>query len=352
MKSLNSIGSKALLLVIVLGGLFLSSCTSTLRMNVLQPATVYVHPEIKTIALVNRTKPMSKAANILEGVLSGEGLFQDKSGVDQALGGLYNELQTSPRFRIVPTDLYLKGSGAGNSFPPPLTWQEVDNICKQFNSDAICTVETYDSDTRIVPRRTITKKKNAEGKEYDYIEFFADQTVTVQIGFRLYDPVAKAVIDQYHFTEQQNWTSRGATEAQALAGLINRNAASDQVSRAAGIKYAIRIAPTWIWITRDFYTKGGHEDMKKAGRLAKVNKWAEARTIWLGMLGLERKIAGKAAYNIAISYEYEGNLQEAKKWASKAYTDFGNKKGRSYVSILERRINDVNILENQMQGVE
>ncbi len=344
--------TKLLSLTLIVGGLLVSGCTSSLRMNVLKPATVFVPTDIKTIALVNRTKPMSKAANIIEGVLSGEGLHQDRSGVDRALGGLLTELRDSPRFKIVMTDLYMTGSGAGNSFPNPMNWQEVERICQQFNSDALCTIETYDSDTRIVPRRKVTRKKNAEGKEYDYVEYFADQTVTVQIGFRLYDPLAKTIVDQFHFTEQQNWTSRGNTEMQALSGLINRNAASDQVSTAAGVKYAIRIAPSWIWVTRDFYTRGGHEDMKIAGRLAKVNKWQEARKIWMGLLGTERKIAGKAAYNIAISYEYEGNLMEAKKWASKAYTDFGNKRGRTYATILDRRLSDVSILERQMEGVE
>jgi hypothetical protein len=331
----------------------LTSCTSSLRMNVLQPAAVYVHPDIKTIALVNRTKPMSKAANIIEGILSGEGINQDKSGVDQALGGLMTELQSSPRFKIVTTDLFLQGSGSGGAFPVPLNWQEVADICQKFGADAVCTLETYDSDTRIVPTRTVTRKTGSDGKQYDYIEFVVTQTVTVQAGFRLYDPVAKTIVDQYDFTEQNNWTSRGLTEMQALSGLINKRAATDQVSNAAGIKYGIRIAPSWIWITRDFYTKGGKQnDMKTAGRLAKVNKWVEARQLWQGLQNADTKTAGKAAYNIAISYEYEGNLNEAKNWASKAYTQYGNKKGRDYVRILDRRIADCNALQNQMQGVQ
>src|SRR5258708_3763326 len=114
-----------LLILFCFSGFVITSCTSSLRMNVLQPAAVYIHPDIKTIALVNRTKPMSKAANIIEGILSGEGINQDKSGVDQALGGLMNELQSSPRFKIVTTDLFLQGSGSGGAFPVPLNWQEV-----------------------------------------------------------------------------------------------------------------------------------------------------------------------------------------------------------------------------------
>ncbi|HVD97101.1 MAG TPA: DUF6340 family protein [Cytophagaceae bacterium] len=342
---------KIKLLLILSSILYLSSCTSSLRLNVLQPATIYVPAEIKTIALVNRTKPMSKAANVIEGVLSGEGLFQDKSGVDKALGGLFAELKDSPRFKIVVTNLYIKGSGNGAVFPPPMDWQEVADICQQYGADGICTIETYDSDTRIVPTRTVTRKTGTDGKPYDYIEFTATQTVTVQLGFRLYNPAAKTIVDQYHFTEQQNWTSRGTTEAMAIGGLINKNAASDQVSNAAGVKYAFRIAPEWIWVTRTFYSKGGHSDMKKAGRLAKVNNWQEARKVWMGLLGVERKIAGKAAYNIAVSYEYEGDLEKAKYWASKAYTEFGNKSARNYVNILQNRINDVNRLNQQMQGV-
>jgi hypothetical protein len=345
MKSLRFI------ILSLISAVLLSGCTSSVRMNVLQPATVYVHPDIKTIVLVNRTKPMSKAANVIEGILSGEGLYQDKEGVANALGGLMAELQDSPRFKTVMASEYVAGSGAGNSFPPAMDWKVIDELCKKYNADALCTIETYDSDTRIVPSMNVTKRKGADGKYYNYTEYVANQTVTVQTGFRLYDPVVKQIIDQYHFTEQSNWTSKGMSEMQALGGLINKRAACDQVSNAAGVKYGIRIAPSWIWITRDFYTKGGKQaDMKKAGKLAKANKWPEARTLWEGLLSTEKKTPGKAAYNIAISYEYEGNLIEAKKWAEKSYTEYGNKKARTYINILDRRIKDCNILEDQMKG--
>jgi len=340
------------LIAVLFVSLLFGSCTSSLRLNVLQPAAVNVHPDIKSIAIANRTKPQNKASNIIEGVLTGEGLFQDRSGIEKALGGLVNTLQNSPRFKVVMTDVYLQGSGAGVVFPNPLDWKEVEEICKKYNTDVLCTIETYDSDTRVLTNKNITRRKGSDGKEYNVVEFIATQTVSVQLGFRLYDPVDKTIIDQFHFTEQNNWTSKGANEMQAVGGLINRSAASDQVSNSAGVKYAIRISPTWVWVTRVFYSKGGHEKMKTAGRFAKANNWKEARAIWMGLQGEKRKTAGKAAYNIAVSYEYEGNLEEAKKWASTAYSNFGNKKGRSYVYILERRMADVKRLEGQMQSVD
>ncbi|MES2732968.1 MAG: hypothetical protein V4714_14550, partial [Bacteroidota bacterium] len=71
--------------------LFFSSCSSTshLRINVLQPANVTVSDHIQTIALVNRTQQLDKKANVIEGILTGEGLYEDKSGVTSAFGGLH-----------------------------------------------------------------------------------------------------------------------------------------------------------------------------------------------------------------------------------------------------------------------
>ena len=50
-----------------------------------------------------------------------------------------------------------------------------------------------------------------------------------------------------------------------------------------------------------------------------------------------RKIAGRAAYNMAIINEINGDIDSALKWAQKSYEDSNNKLALDYVRILENR---------------
>jgi hypothetical protein len=46
-----------------------------------------------------------------------------------------------------------------------------------------------------------------------------------------------------------------------------------------GQRYGRRVTPLWVTESRQYYTKGSDE-LKKAGRMVKVNKWEEAAEIW------------------------------------------------------------------------
>lgn len=50
-----------------------------------------------------------------------------------------------------------------------------------------------------------------------------------------------------------------------------------------------------------------------------------------------RKAAGRAAHNIAVSYEVLGDTQKALEWAQRAYRDYGETLSRDYAKILLRR---------------
>jgi len=43
-----------------------------------------------------------------------------------------------------------------------------------------------------------------------------------------------------------------------------------------------------------------------------------------------------------------GNLDLALDWSHKAWNDYGNKKARNYISVIEMRQNDVRKVESQM----
>jgi hypothetical protein len=246
----------------------------------------------------------------------------------------------------------LPGSGAGNVFPAPLHWAEIEKICAEYQADALCVAETFDTDTQIIPSTRVIEEKDKEGNVHKRTEFVANLMVQVKMGFRLYDLRDKSIRDEFIGRHSLSWTGVGLSPQAALATLMDKSAATDRVSYVIGEQYAARIAPAWITVERSYYKKGGDARMKPAFRMAYVNDWEGAARLWEQIVQTSGgKTPGKAAYNMAIAMEVLGRLDEAKSWCDKAYTLYGNKRARSYSYVLDRRIYDNQRLQNQMKSV-
>lgn len=130
-------------LLYVLLSFFCSSCTPILELNVLQPAEINIPFHIYKIGLVNRStagKP-DRVLNVLEGILSGEDIGEDREGGDKALAGLKSALEQSERYSILIPPLP-KADQAGG-----LTTEEVHAICKHYNLDALVVLQYFDSNS-------------------------------------------------------------------------------------------------------------------------------------------------------------------------------------------------------------
>lgn len=341
---------KLLALFSIIGALLISSCMMSVRLNLMKPAEVMIPQHIQKIGVVDRTKPGDERINVLEGALTGEMIGQDKEGVENAVNGLVNLLANSPRFEIIRTNVRLEGNAASNSFPPPLSWTAVENYTLRANVDALLIIEVYDSDFIITDGSKEVTKKNKDGKEYKTNEYFAEGVANLKVGFRLYDPETKSIIDQEMFRQDRTWKATAASKKEALAKLINRQNALNDLSYVIGEIYGRRIAPSWVTASRSYYKKDSNSPNIEVGtRKAEVNDWDGAIEEWKKAMDRgDFDSKGKAAYNIALGYEVLGYLDDAKDWAQKAYTEFGNKKARDYVRIIEHRIWEEQRLREQL----
>ena len=343
---------KLFFLASVLTTALFTSCTSTIELPMLQSADLYLPEHIQTIVTIDRSRPSKGFNNVVEGLLSGEGIGQDRRGRMRALDGLAATLTRTPRFNIKTTALEMKGSPAGNSFESPLPWEEINRICKQYGADALIAMELYDSDNFISTEQRKDKKKDKEGKEYIESYYVADMRTQVRIGWRLYDNRERHIIDQFTGTEDASSDARGDTVEAAKGNLPDPEAITQNVSFAAGELYGMRIAPVWVTVTREWYTNGkgaAKADMERAARYAKTGEWDQASEVWTSLVNTaDEKNRGRAAYNMAVANEREGQLRAALQWARRAYTDFGNKKARNYVDLIRQRIFEQERVEEQM----
>ena len=322
---------------------FFSCKTKSISVKVLKPAEIYVSSDIKTLAVVNRSLPAkgngNQFKNVVEGIVTGEGLFVDREASQRAVDGLADGLQNSPRFSVtVPDGLDLKGTGTAK-FPAPLSWQQVQQICNNYHADALILLETFDSNTS---ERFGSQQKThtQDNKEVTYTDYIATMDIAINAGWRIYNPKSRKIIDQNVFVDHKSWSKNGRTKAEAEYNLPKQAYAVKDAGYFAGKRYAFRISPQWIWVPRHYYVKG-NDDFKDAKYKADTKMWEDAANIWkMYVNDPDIKIAGRACYNMALASEIFGKYEVALEWVQKAYADYHLKDARQYINILKNRIRE------------
>ncbi|NJO83791.1 MAG: hypothetical protein HC828_13990 [Blastochloris sp.] len=258
-------------------------------------------------------------------------------------------LNHSPRFQAVaPGDMDLRGTGT-REFPPALDWYIVEDICKQNQADALITLETFDSNNSISIGERQAERKDGD-RTIKFTEFLATLNVQIEAGWKIYYPAEKRIIDQNIYSDGRSWSNASDARKKAEAGLPFMDQAVADAGRYAGERYAFRISPMWVNVSR-YYFRKGNADFETADRFGKSGDWQGAANLWIKYVDArDPKIAGNACYNMALARELEGDLESALEWARKSYTKYNNKKGRYYANILQQRIYDQSRLDEQMQN--
>lgn len=332
----------------------LTACMSSTSIQVLRPADITLEDNIINVGVVNRTYPTKKsqAWNIVEGVLTGEGIGTDRRGSDAAVDGMIGVMSQSPRFKLMRLDIdNLKGSGTGQ-FPEPLTRAKINEVCQRNNLDALIALEAFDSDSRVVFTPITIRTRVSRDVFQDLPGFRADSRMNVTAGWRIYNNKSEVISDEFRYTDFLAFSAQGLTQAEAIAGLPSKFNCLVQTGVHAGQLYGRRVTPLWVTESRSYYRKG-NDELEKAGRMARSGNWESAAEIWKKeALNKDEKMAGRACYNMAVFCETRGNFEIALEWCQKAFGEFGNRKARAYSDLIRRRMQDRNVLRQQMAPVE
>lgn len=340
---------KKYVIILFLSWTLISCKTNELYLNVIEPAPVTIPSNVKKIGLINRSVPTQETqiADNVDKALSLEGVNLDKEGAAVSMKGLSDELLNNKRFDEVRvlSDIDFRTS-ALTSFPPPLTWEIVTQICDETGTDALFSLEKFDTDTRVNYSSHTVELKTILGN-IPALEHQVDMETLVKTGWRIYNPKSKSILDEYIYEESFVTSGKGINPILAVAALMGRKDVVNRVSEKAGHGYALRIIPFRVRVYRDYYVKGTN-NFKVARRKAQLGKWDEAGELWKKETTNQgAKIAGRACYNMAIINEINGDLPVAVEWAQKAYEDYNNKLALNYVRILENRIYNSELVKMQ-----
>jgi hypothetical protein len=337
-------------LLLPLMAFFIVSCkTATVSIDVLKPAEINIPHEFSKITVINRSLATKgeQGGNIIEGLFTGEGIHQDRNASYNCVNNFAMSVNEAPKFLVnFAEDFDIRGTGT-KEWPIPIAWDTVSKITKQYNTDLLIALETFDSDSRYfsnvenytttVNGESVTKQRYIEG-----VEIFIDA------GWRIYDPNKKVIVDQNTFRDSKIWEYKADTQDEAKRKIPTKREAVDQAATYAGYRYAARISPTWATEPRTiFRTK--NDQMKAAWKLVKQKNWNGAYKIWNELKNSEDiKIAAYALHNIALYNEFNDNIDLALQIANEAYKKFPNDHTARYINILTGRQAEINRLNEQL----
>jgi hypothetical protein len=304
-------------------GIFLLLGAPSIYFNIMIPAAVNMPPNIESIAIIDRSHSENEVVNVLE-----KGLMSAISGKADRLSkhcidGVFDQLEAQNRYSPVITGIVEKRKGSAIDFPEPMHWIEVDRICREHRVDALLSLEIF-------------------SRQY------VSNAAEVKVGFRLYDPSSRLIIDEYQFF---HGIGKNRPPSEGDPGLLVLNALNDddamkQAGYIAGTIYGKRVSPFWIRAKRDYYKRSKRDPkMAEGARMMEVNNWdAAIAAFQLAIEHGHRKTKGRASHNLAIVYEILGDLDLAYATAGDAWGKYRNKASKDYSAILQQRIHERNML--------
>ena len=342
--------NNTIILILLVVYILVSSCSSMneLTMSVIEPAPVQLPSDIQSVGIINQSGPSEENSDLdkIDRIFSLEGKELDINGAKEFIKGLHDGLLNSNGFTEVKIleniDNNSRGSG---SFPVPLSWEMIDQLCQKNEVDVLFALSFYDTDAAIDYKMIPVELSTPVGISVPAIEHQATISTLIKTGWRIYYPVQSLILDEYMINDNITLQGVGINPAKAVEAVMEREKAVLQKSNIIGQNYVARIFPYKVRVSRDYFVRGT-DNFKVAKRRAQTGNWDGAAELWeLEITNPKRKVAGRACYNMAIINEINGNLDAAIDWASKSYVDYKNKEAIRYMDVLNRRV----IKNNQLQ---
>ena len=347
MQNLNQTIFSAICAMLLIG----CGATNNLTMSAVEPAPITLSKDVARIGIINRSLPSegNKTADKIDKILSAEGRNLDSEGSVTAILALKDQLERNEAIEeiVIIDDLDHLRKGL-SVFPSTLTWHEIEDLCEEYNVDAIFSLAFYDTDTKVSYKATMMDIPNNLGVKVAVPAHELTLNTLVENGWRVYDPYNNRIADELVFSDHVVSSGRGINPIKAYEAIIGRKEAVLYQSKSMGMNYAQRLLPYKHRVNRDYFVRGT-DNFKIAQRRAQAGDWDGAAVLWQQeTVNPDPKVAGRACYNMAISNEINGNLDEAMQWASKSYTDYNNNYALSYLNTLKYRARQKEVLNRQL----
>jgi hypothetical protein len=316
-------------LLFVLLAAFTGSCyTSELTLNVLEPAEIKLPSAIQRISILPLPGPPSTSYDSLRYQKPEHDSLVRKVKMGY-IHGIHEVLDLSPRFqKVVITDTSAGDFTHDNLF----YWNELQEFCIRDTTDIILILSkavTYDYFV------------NVTGNIWGDV-ILNDYILTNKTKWLFYAPFQEKLVAKHEFSDTV--LIKGGFTIREFANIYY------DVCYSLGQRFGGSISPHWNESSRVLFTGPG-KNLKDAATFAGKNHWYKATLLWNELVEDENPgKASRAAFNIALAFERDDELDQAFSWAVFADSLHRNVYTNQYVKTLKARIKMKELLDVQMTG--
>jgi hypothetical protein len=316
-------------LLFLLYSWFIVSCVSvsTIKIQVLEPASDPLVPQIEKIVILNRT------------VVTGPEELNDTALM--AIYDLYNRTTTEMVFALA--DILNESPGIGfidssrilelqvtieNEIPPGINADFIRLLCDSLDATAVVSVEIFSLEVGYT------------GLQISRLDF--DIAANIAALWRIYKMPEGVMSREHPWLDTLMWRS------DIISDLPSFTEIAMEAAYFSALNFARRISPYWLENDRKYFSRGD-KTLRKAARYIRDSKFEEAKTTYELLLDHRNKNKSAAAsFNLALIYEIEGDFRLAHSYAGKSLASRNHPSISAYIDILEERIEKSEELDRQL----
>ena len=268
-----------------------SACTTlqTISFERLQAADVSYPDQVRTVGVINYAPQDKQERDSILGLWNGDGMVTVES--------LAREIAATDYFnQVVVCDSALRPIGMGNEEILPMS--QADSLIQALGVDMLFAVEQV----------------RIELKEGSL--FHTELMVDVPAVDGVITPLVRAYVSGRSaplFSISKTDTICWVVSPELTFGQIVQEASD--FAATLPVSYLL---PHWKEMNR-YYFDGGNMEMRDAGVYIREQNWEGAAALWQKLHdGRKGKVKMRAAYNLALNYELQGDYERAKEYLDTA----------------------------------
>ena len=282
---------KTKITVLLLGLCLFSACTTlqTISFERLQAADVSYPDQVRTVGVINYAPQDKQERDSIIGLWNGDGMVTVES--------LAREIAATDYFnQVVVCDSALRPVGMGNEEILPMS--QADSLIQALGVDMLFAVEQV---------RIELKEGSLFHTELMMDVPAVDGVITPLV--RAYVSGRSAPLFSISKTDTICWV----VSPELTFGQIVQEASD--FAATLPVSYLL---PHWKEMNR-YYFDGGNMEMRDAGVYIREQNWESAAALWQKLYdGRKGKVKMRAAYNLALNYELQGDYERAKEYLDTA----------------------------------
>ena len=318
------------ILFLICIGLITVSCKTSFRISVQEPAAIKLPKEATKFGIVNNINTVNSPEQKIAGVILGTAQINGNvEAAERAVEGTLRALEKSNSLKgkrlVAIKNIYLSDGS--------IDWRLLDSISQMEDLDGFIELSKMETVSPVGG----AVLANVTGQTNMYIDGTMNVN-TLLIKDRL-------TIDQFKVFFSYNIpTSGNLSIINVLNDSQRKTAAFKALGFELGFQAGTLLYPNWIWVNREYYTKG-NKVLKRAKPMIMKGNWdiAEEQLLY-GIDEKKEKIKGRILYNLALVNEGQGEIDEAIKYAKRAALECGNKMANEYLQVLNKRKDKINLI--------